>query len=109
MLRNGTEFEPGRLGVEEGPFVQTITRRYRLTRPTCASTMEPVTPCCPVGREPRKPSGAGLSVTQSGAIMTPNGRLVMTLGTACFNYLSLYDRGRAEEPLDSPSSWAGEV
>jgi transposase len=31
MLRNGTEFQPERLGVEEGPFVQTITRRYRLT------------------------------------------------------------------------------
>jgi hypothetical protein len=31
LLRDGTEFQPMRLGVEEGPFTQTITRRYRLT------------------------------------------------------------------------------
>ena len=30
-LRDGTAFEPTRLGVEEGPFTQTITRRFRLT------------------------------------------------------------------------------
>lgn len=31
LLRHGTEFQPTRLGVEEGPFTQTVTRRYRLT------------------------------------------------------------------------------
>jgi len=31
LLRNGAEFQPARLGVEEGPFTQTITRRFRLT------------------------------------------------------------------------------
>lgn len=31
LLRDGTDFEPARLGVEEGPFIQTITRQFRLT------------------------------------------------------------------------------
>ena len=31
LLRDGTDFQPTRLGVEEGPFTQTITRRFRLT------------------------------------------------------------------------------
>jgi transposase len=31
LLRDGTTCEPTRLGVEEGPFTQTITRRFRLT------------------------------------------------------------------------------
>ena len=31
LLRDGTEFQPTRLGIEEGPFTQTITRRFRLT------------------------------------------------------------------------------
>jgi hypothetical protein len=31
LLRDGAEFQPARLGVEEGPFTQTITRRFRLT------------------------------------------------------------------------------
>jgi transposase len=31
MLRDGTDFQPQRLGLEEGPFTRTITRRYRLT------------------------------------------------------------------------------
>jgi transposase len=31
LLRDRTTFQPARLGVEEGPFTQTITRRYRLT------------------------------------------------------------------------------
>jgi transposase len=31
LLRDGSEFQPARLGVEEGPFTQTITRRFRLT------------------------------------------------------------------------------
>lgn len=31
LLRNGTEFQPGRLNVEKGPFTHTVTRRYRLT------------------------------------------------------------------------------
>src|SRR5262245_51163310 len=32
LPRAGTEFQPARLGVEEGPFTQTITRRFRLSR-----------------------------------------------------------------------------
>jgi transposase len=31
LLRDGTDFQPTRLGVEEGPFTQTITRQFRLT------------------------------------------------------------------------------
>ena len=31
MLRDGTDFEVGKLNVEEGPFERTIIRRYRLT------------------------------------------------------------------------------
>lgn len=31
LLRDETDFQPTRLGVEEGPFTQTITRRFRLT------------------------------------------------------------------------------
>jgi hypothetical protein len=31
LLRHGTELEPRRLGVEEGPLTHTITRQYRLT------------------------------------------------------------------------------
>jgi transposase len=31
LLRHGTEFQVGRLGVEEGPFTHTVTRQYRLT------------------------------------------------------------------------------
>jgi len=31
LLRDGTDFQPTRLGVDEGPFTQTITRRFRLT------------------------------------------------------------------------------
>ena len=31
LLRDGTDFQPSRLGLEEGPFTQTITRRFRLT------------------------------------------------------------------------------
>jgi transposase len=31
LLRHGTEFEPRRLGVEEGPFTHTVRRQYRLT------------------------------------------------------------------------------
>ena len=31
LLRDGSEFAPARMGVEEGPFVHTVTRRYRLT------------------------------------------------------------------------------
>src|SRR6266540_1697106 len=31
LLRDRTEFQPTRLGIEEGPFTQTITRRFRLT------------------------------------------------------------------------------
>ena len=30
MLRDGTEFDPGKLGLEEGPFEVTTTRWYRL-------------------------------------------------------------------------------
>ena len=30
LLRDGSEFQPTHLGVEEGPFTQTITRRFRL-------------------------------------------------------------------------------
>ncbi len=74
--------------------------------------MEPVTPFCPVGREPRKPCGAGLSVTQSGAITTPNGRLATTQGTARFD-LTTQSRYRVaprlEGPLDISSSWAGQL
>jgi hypothetical protein len=32
LLRDGTDVQPTRLGVEEGPFTQTITRRFRLTQ-----------------------------------------------------------------------------
>src|SRR5262245_11943774 len=64
---------------------------------------------CPVGREPSKPSGAGLSETQSGATMTPNGRLATTQGTArLYLYPVLSDHRRAERHLDNPSSWAGQ-
>jgi transposase len=31
MLRDATDFQPQRLGFEEGPFRHTSTRRYRLT------------------------------------------------------------------------------
>lgn len=31
LLRDGAEFQPARLGIEEGPFTHTITRRFRLT------------------------------------------------------------------------------
>jgi hypothetical protein len=31
MLRDGTEFSPQRLGLEEGPFTHATTRQYRLT------------------------------------------------------------------------------
>jgi transposase len=31
LLRDGTDFQPARVGVEEGPFTQTVTRRFRLT------------------------------------------------------------------------------
>jgi len=31
LLRDGTDFQPSRLGIEEGPFTQTVTRRFRLT------------------------------------------------------------------------------
>jgi transposase len=31
LLRDGTEFQPIRLGIEEGPFTQTVTRQFRLT------------------------------------------------------------------------------
>jgi transposase len=31
MLRDQTDFQPQHLGLEEGPFTRTITRRYRLT------------------------------------------------------------------------------
>jgi hypothetical protein len=31
LLRDGTDFQPTRLGVEEGLFTRTITRRFRLT------------------------------------------------------------------------------
>jgi transposase len=31
LLRDGSDFQPHRLGVEEGPFTHTITRRFRLT------------------------------------------------------------------------------
>jgi transposase len=31
LLRDGTDFQLTRLGVEEGPFTQTVTRRFRLT------------------------------------------------------------------------------
>lgn len=31
MLRDGSEFQMDRLGVEEGPFTRTVTYRYRLT------------------------------------------------------------------------------
>ena len=31
MLRDGTEFNPERLGLQEGPFTTTTTRAYRLT------------------------------------------------------------------------------
>jgi transposase len=31
LLRDGAEFQPARLDIEEGPFTQTITRRFRLT------------------------------------------------------------------------------
>ena len=31
LLRDGTDFQPSRLGVEEGPFTQTVTRRFGLT------------------------------------------------------------------------------
>ena len=31
LLRHGTDFQVGRLGVEEGPFTHTVTRQYRLT------------------------------------------------------------------------------
>jgi hypothetical protein len=29
--RHSSDFQPHRLGVEEGPFTHTITRRFRLT------------------------------------------------------------------------------
>jgi hypothetical protein len=29
MLRDKTDFQPQQLGLEEGPFTRTITRRYR--------------------------------------------------------------------------------
>lgn len=32
LLRDGTVFDARRLGIEEGPFTQTVTRRYRLKR-----------------------------------------------------------------------------
>ena len=31
LLRDGTDFQPSRLGIDEGPFTQTVTRRFRLT------------------------------------------------------------------------------
>jgi transposase len=31
LLRDGSKFQPTRLGVEAGPFTQTVTRQYRLT------------------------------------------------------------------------------
>jgi transposase len=31
MLRDATDFQPQRLGLEEGPFARTMIRRYRLT------------------------------------------------------------------------------
>jgi transposase len=31
LLRDGTVFDVTKLGIEEGPFTQTVTRRYRLT------------------------------------------------------------------------------
>jgi transposase len=31
LLRDGVDFQVSRLGVEEGPFTHTVTRRYRLT------------------------------------------------------------------------------
>jgi transposase len=31
MLRDGVDFQPTKVGVEEGPFTQTITRQFRLT------------------------------------------------------------------------------
>lgn len=31
LLRDRTDFAPARMGVEEGPFVHTVTRQYRLT------------------------------------------------------------------------------
>jgi transposase len=33
MLRDGTDFEVGKLNVEEGPFVRSTVRRYRLRTP----------------------------------------------------------------------------
>jgi hypothetical protein len=74
--------------------------------------MEPVTPLCPVGHEPRKPCGAGLSVTQSGATTTPHGRLATTQGaratipTTQSRTAWPHDR---RTPLDISSSWAGQV
>jgi transposase len=32
LLRDGTVFDAAKLGLEEGPFTQTVTRRYRLKR-----------------------------------------------------------------------------
>ncbi len=32
MLRDGTDFDVRKLGIEEGPFRRTVTRRYRLKR-----------------------------------------------------------------------------
>lgn len=31
LLRHGTEFQLGRLGVEEGAFTHTVTRQYGVT------------------------------------------------------------------------------
>jgi hypothetical protein len=31
MLRDGTDFQPARLGIEEGRFTRTVTYAYRLT------------------------------------------------------------------------------
>ena len=31
LLRDGADFQPSRLGIEEGPFTPTVTRRFRLT------------------------------------------------------------------------------
>jgi len=31
MLRDGSDFQPQRIGVEEGNFSRTVTYKYRLT------------------------------------------------------------------------------
>lgn len=92
LLRDGTGFQPTRLGVEEGPFTQTITRRFRPPRnrrdassPPDASRIPSARPrqrlrphVAPWAASPGNRVGPQALRNPIWGIATPNGRLATT-------------------------------